>query len=385
MKNRIGAQLFHLLFLAILSVIIVSLSKCKNVGPLELPEPTPKITNQIKLAVFDSEEGSPLVTYSINIEYPDGSIEEFNNQHGTLKIDEVAEGTYKISAYSTGYISDYEIINVVTDEIEDVSATIIQQDFYLNKQGDTFMVFPEGSVLTLPNNLEQKTTLEIPSGAFLAPQELVISFLQPPKKNSTLKILGERMIIKGYDFSPEFTFPENAKPVIHIPIDVQSVKDGTPIFLGAFNEETNTWEMVEGTLNESRDLATFVMPRMAMLRVFTGYRLKIKGHTYTPWTLVKESACSRGVCGTYNFVVVPTDLIQNMLELGVKLKMSITDTRCVGPHKDYKQVLYARCQLTIYEVYDHMGHKLGVIQIPVEKSIKWQIKEVWCHDQGGGK
>ncbi len=383
MKNKINLRSFALFFLA--GVLIFSLSKCKNVGPSEWPDPTPNVTSQLKLTVFDSDNGSMLQGYGIKVILPDGTTKDYTNESGTLSIDQTLEGTYIITASKDGYLAANEVIVVENVVEENVSAVITQQDFYLNKRGSSSIVTPQGTVLTVENNLEQKTTIEFPYGAISSNQDIIVSFIQPPYKNGELKILGERVLINGYDFSPDLTFDENLKPTINIPINVQSVLDGGPIFFGSYDEQTNTWETLEGTLNESRTVASFEMPHFSPWYTFTGYRLVKNGTSWAPWTYVSESEeCSAGACGTYIFTVAPSALINNLVSLGYNINLKVKDTRCIGPHFQWAQVLYARCQLIDYSVYDYTGQLLGNIQIPMKK-FQWMVDEWYCHDQGGGK
>lgn len=383
MKNKINLRSFALFFLA--GVLIVSLSKCKNVGPSEWPDPTPNVTSQLKLTVFDSDNGSMLQGYDIKVILPDGSTRNYTNESGTLNIDQTLEGKYIVTASKDGYLAANEVIVVENVTEENVSAVITQQDFYLNKRGSSSIVTPQGTVLTVENNLEQKTTIEFPYGAISSNQDVTVTFIQPPYKNGELKILGERVLINGYDFSPDLTFAENLKPTVNIPINVQSVLDGGPIFFGSFDEQTNTWETIQGTLNETRTVASFEMPHFSPWFTFTGYRLVKTGTSWAPWTYVTESEeCSAGACGTYIFTVAPSALINNLVSLGYSINLKVKDTRCIGPHFQWAQVLYARCQLIDYSVYDYTGTLIGNIQIPMKK-FQWMVDEWYCHDQGGGK
>jgi hypothetical protein len=383
MKNKINLRSLALFFLA--GVLFISLSKCKNVGPSEWPDPTPNVTSQLKLTVFDSDNGSMLQGYDIKVILPDGSSKDYTHESGTLNIDQTLEGAYIVTASKDGYLAANEVIVVENVVEENVSAVITQQDFYLNKRGSSSIVTPQGTVLTVENNLEQKTTIEFPYGSISNNQDVTVSFIQPPYKNGELKILGERVLINGYDFSPDLTFAENLKPTVNIPINVQSVLDGGPIFFGSFDEQTNTWETIEGTLNESRTVASFEMPHFSPWFTFTGYRLVKTGTSWAPWTYVTESEeCSSGACGTYLYYVAPSVLINDLISLGYIINLKVKDTRCVGPHFQWSQQLYARCQLIDYSVYDYTGQFLGNIQIPMKK-FQWMVDEWYCHDQGGGK
>jgi hypothetical protein len=181
MKNKINLRSLALFFLA--GVLLISLSKCKNVGPSEWPDPTPNVTSQLKLTVFDSDNGSMLQGYDIKVILPDGTSKDYTNESGTLNIDQTLEGAYIVTASKDGYLAANEVIVVENVVEENVSAVITQQDFYLNKRGSSSIVTPQGTVLTVENNLEQKTTIEFPYGAISRNQDVTVTFIQPPYKN----------------------------------------------------------------------------------------------------------------------------------------------------------------------------------------------------------
>ncbi len=384
MKNKINSQFLALFLIA--GSLIFSLSQCKNVGHSEMPEPTPYISSQLKLAVFDSDNGSSLQDYSIKVIFPDGTSKDYPNENGFLNMDinGAAQSTYIVTASKEGYLADIEMIGI--DKIEENNISVVTQyDFYLNKKANASIVTPQGTTLTVENNLEQKTTIDFPYGSITSEQNVSVSFLQPPYKNGDLKILGERVLINGYDFSPDLTFSPNLKPTIHIPINVKNVLDGNPIYFGTYDEQTKIWEEITGTLNASRTVASFEMPHFSTWYAFTGYRLVKTGTSWAPWTYVNESeVCSAGACGTYIFTVAPSALINDIISAGYAINLKVKDTRCIGPHYQWSQVLYARCQLINYAVYDYAGVLQGNVQIPM-KVFQWMTDEWYCHDQGGGK
>ncbi len=381
MKNKFNVRLMPLVILAV--AMVFALNQCKNVGPSDWPEPTPDASNQLKLAVFDSDEGNSIQDYDIKIILPDGTAQEFENENGTLTINSNLEGDYVITASKDGYLAENIIVDIVQAEEENVSS-VTQQQFYLSKKSNTSTVTPQGTVLTVENDLEQQTTIEFPYGALQNDQEIAVSFIQPPAKHGAFKVMGERAIVKGYNFSPDLAFPENTLPTINIPINIQAVKDGEPLLLGSYNMETGSWEIIEGTMNESRDIASFEMPHFSDWYAFTGYRLVKNTVTWGTWEYVAESdTCSAGVCGTFVYAVTPTPLITNLISLGYSLNLKVKDTKCVGPHFKYAQILYARCRIVNYLVYDFMGTYIGSFDIPQNK-FQWMVDEYYCHDQGGG-
>ncbi|OQX78658.1 MAG: hypothetical protein B6D64_06115 [Bacteroidetes bacterium 4484_276] len=381
MKIKLNTRLMPLVILAI--AMVFALNQCKNVGPSDWPEPTPDASNQLKLAVLDGNEGVSIHGYDIKVILPDGTVQEFENENGTLTINSNLEGDYVITASKDGYLAENIIVDIAQAVEENVSS-VTQQQFYLNKKSEASTVTPQGTVLIAENDLEQSTTIEFPYGALQNDQEIAVSFIQPPAKHGLFKILGERAIVKGYNFSPDLTFPENALPTINIPVNIQAVKDGEPMLLGSFNLETNSWETIEGTMNESKTVATFEMPHFSNWYAFTGYRLVKNTVTWGTWQYVTESdTCSSGVCGTFVYAVSPTPLITNLISLGYNLNLKVKDTKCVGPHFKYAQVLYARCRIVNYAVYDYTGNYIGSFDIPQNK-FQWMVDEYYCHDQGGG-
>lgn len=381
MKNKLNTRLLPLIALVV--AMVFALNQCKNVGPSDWPEPTPDASNQLKLAVFDGDEGVSIQGYDIKVILPNGTAQEFENENGTLTINSNLEGDYVITASKDGYLAENIIVDIVQAEEENVSS-VTQQQFYLSKKSNSSTVTPQGTVLTAENDLEQQTTIEFPYGALSNDQEIAVSFIQPPAKHGEFKVLGERAIVKGYNFSPDLTFPENALPTINIPVNIQAVKDGEPMLLGSYDMETDSWETIEGTMNESRTVASFEMPHFSDWYAFTGYRLVKNSVSWSTFQFVAESdTCSSGVCGTFVYAVSPTPLITNLISLGYSLNLKVKDTKCVGPHFKYAQVLYARCRVVNYIVYDFMGNYIGSFDIPQNK-FQWMVDEYYCHDQGGG-
>lgn len=382
MKIKFNARFFSLLLLA--GAIAFLLNQCKNVGPSDWPEPTPEVNNQLKLSVFNSEDGTTLQDYSIKVIKPDGTVEEHNNQSGTLTIDGTMTGEYVLTASSNGYLAESSMIEVEPVEEENVS-TVTQYQFYLSKRGEANVVTPQGTMITVETDLEQPATLEFPYGSLSNEENVTVSFIQPPAKNGNLKIYGERAILKGFNFSPDLTFPSNAKPVLTVPVNVQSIQEGkSPILLGTYDEETQTWETLEGSLNADKTLATFEMPHFSDWYAFTGYRLVKDSYSWAPWEFVAESdTCGSGACGTYIWAATPNALINELISFGYTINLKAKDTRCVGPHFLYAQQLYARVRLVTYKVYDYTGALQGTIQVPTSK-FQWMVDEYYCHDQGGG-
>jgi hypothetical protein len=381
MKIKFNLRLVSLVFAVI--AIGFGLNQCKNVESTDWPTPTPDATNQLKLAVFDGNDGVLIEGYNVKVILPDGTVQEFDNETGTLTITSNLEGDYIVTASKEGYLAENTMIEIEMADEENVS-TVTQQQFYLSKKSEASTVTPQGTILTVDNDLEQKTTIEFPYGALQNEQDISVSFIQPPAKHGDLKIVGERAIVKGYNFSPDLSFDESVKPTINIPINIQSVIDGTPLLFGTYDAETGTWEEIEATFNQSRTVASFEMPHFSDWYAFTGYRLVKNTETWGPWQFVAESdTCSSGVCGTFVYAIAPSTLVNNLIALGYNINLKVKDTKCVGPHFKWAQQLYARCRIVNYQVFDYTGQYIGSIDVPQEK-FQWMIDEYYCHDQGGG-
>jgi hypothetical protein len=381
MKIKFNLRLLPLVVVAI--AMVFALNQCKNVESSDWPTPTPDASNQLKLAVFDGDNGGIIQGYDVKVILPDGTVEEFDNESGTLTITSNLEGDYIITASKDGYLAENTILDVEKSEEENVSS-VTQQQFYLSKKSDASTVTPQGTTLTVENDLEQQTTIEFPYGALQNDQDIAVSFIQPPAKHGDLKIVGERAIVKGYNFSPDMTFPENALPTINIPVNIPAVTEGAPLFFGTYDNETGNWEQIEATMNQSRTVASFEMPHFSDWYAFTGYRLVKNTVTWSDWQYVSESdTCGSGACGVFVYAVAPTTLVSNLISLGYVINLKVKDTKCVGPHFHWAQVLFARCRVVNYQVFDYTGAYQGSIDIPQNK-FQWMVDEYNCHDQGGG-
>jgi len=381
MKIKFNTGFLPLVIVAL--AMVFAFNQCKNVGPSDWPEPTPDTSNELKLAVFDGNDGNLIQGYDVKVILPDGTTEEFDNETGTLTISSNLEGDYIITASKNGYLAENIIVDIEKVEEDNVSS-VTQQQFYLSKKSETSTVTPQGTVLTAENDIEQPTTIEFPFGSLQNDQEIAVSFIQPPAKHGDLKILGERAIVKGYNFSPDLTFSEDARPTINIPVNIQSVMDGMPLLFGTYDMETETWETIEGTMNESRTVASFEMPHFSDWYAFTGYRLVKNTVSWGPWKFVAESdECGSGACGTFVHSEPMSALVTNLISLGYSINLKVKDTKCVGPHFWWAQQLFARCRIVNYTVYDYTGAYVGSIDIPQNK-FQWMVDEYYCHDQGGG-
>jgi hypothetical protein len=380
MKIKINARFLVLPLLAV--AMIFALNQCKNVGPSEWPEPDPQVLNQLKISVFDNESGSTMQAYDLKLVLPDGSSKEINAVNGAYTFDGTVEGLYVITASKDGFLAESTVIEVEKPEEESVSA-VTQHSFFLNKRGSANTITPAGRTLQVESGMSIPTIIEFPQGALENDQNVTVTYLPPPAKHEELHVLGERVLLQGYHFSPSLTFPEDARPTITIPINIPSVTEGNAdVWFGTYNEETGEWTKVAATLNEDRTLASFEMPHFSVWRMFTGFRLVKDAESWSPWTYVGQSeVCGEGVCGTYLFSVAPTALINQLIGSGYNLNLKVMDTRCVGPKFKWASQLYARVRLVTYKVYDYTGAYQGSIQIPTKK-FQWDVLEYFCHETG---
>lgn len=383
MKIKFNSRFFALLLLV--SGLVLTINQCKNVGPSDWPEPTPDVSNQLKLSVLDGETGSAIQDYNIKLILPDGTTQEYSNETGSFSVEGAMVGKYVVTASKDGYLAENIAIEVEQATVENVSV-VTQEVFYLNKKGSATVVTPEGTAISVENENGSFTTVAFPVNSISSEQNVAISFVQPPAKYGELKVMGEYAVVRGYNFSPDLSFQENARPIVSIPVDIPSVTNGNSnIYFGNYDTETNTWEKIEGVLNADRTIATFEMPHFSTWYSFTGYRLIKTGTSWSTWEFVAESeVCSAGACGTYIYTVTPNALIGELIAAGYTINLKAKDTRCVGPHNWWSQQLYARCQLITYAVYNYQGGYLGSFQVPTKK-FQWMVDEWQCHNQGGGK
>jgi hypothetical protein len=258
-KNYTRFLVLPLLALA----MVFAFNQCKNVGQTDWPDPDVAVLNQLKINVINTNDGLSLEGYDIKVVLPNGTTKEFNGNTGTFTFDGTTEGTYVITASKEGYLAESTVINVSNDQTEAVS-TVTQHVFFLNKKGSTNVVSQQGTVLYVESDQSTPTTITFPAGSLPSDQNITVTYIAPLAQFEELNILGERAILYGYNFSPDFTFPDNARPTITIPINIPSVTDGeTDLWIGTYNENTNTWEAYLGTLNAERTTATFEMPHFS--------------------------------------------------------------------------------------------------------------------------
>lgn len=382
MKTKFYKPIYAVILLA--GVMLLSLTQCKKVGTSDWPEPNPETLNELKIAVYDGEQGDLLTDLSLTVIYPDGIMEEFTTESGKLSLEGTQVGTYIVTASKSGYLAQSSIIEV-GETPEDIIA-VTKQNLYLNELGETKTVSTSETKITIESDFETSPTITFPQGAVLSSTDVTVTYVPAPSKFGEFVVLGERAIQSGFNFSPDLEFPADARPVLEVPVTIKSVIDGdAPILLGSFNENTQEWEIIEGQLNADRSMATFEMPHFSIWYVFTGYRL-IGTTGWSPYVLSGESeTCSEGACGTFVYLTdMTTSIIDDVLEFEPAMDFKVIDTRCIGPRYLYAQQLFTRCKLTDYKVYNYTGEFIeNVTQVPMEV-FQWKVEETYCHHQGWG-
>lgn len=384
MKTKSYKPIFALLMLA--GVMLLSLTQCKKVGTSDWPEPNPETVNELKIAVYDGAQGDLLNDLTITVIKPDGIMEEYTSESGKLSLEGNQVGSYIITASKQGFLAQSVVVNV-EETPEDIIA-VTKENLYLNHIGETASISNNETKVSISSDFEVSPTITFPEGAVSSNTDVTVTYMSSPAKFGEFVVLGERAIQSGFNFSPDIEFPSDAKPILEVPVTIQSVIDGeTPLLLGSFNENTQEWEIIEGNLNADRTMATFEMPHFSIWYMFTGYRLV--GETgWSPYVLSGDSEnCSEGACGTFVYITdVQSALLDDMITNGSNnpIDFQVIDTRCIGPRYLYAQQLFTRCKLTDYKVYNYTGEFLeNVTQIPME-IFQWKVEETYCHHQGWG-
>jgi len=381
MKTKFYNSFFALFLL--FGVMIMSLTQCKKVGTSDWPEPNPETMNELKVAVYDRDQGSLLDNLNVSVIYPDGIMEEFDVEAGKLQFEGNQVGTYIITASKNGYLAQSTIIDV-EDTPEGIIA-VTKEKIYLNKLGIAYNIMSSGGSIEIDSDFEQNPVLTFPEGAIANNASIAVTFLPTPAKFGDFVVKGERAIQSGFSFSPDLTFPENAKPTLQVPVTIESVINGdSPLLLGSYNEDTHEWEIIEGVLNDGRTMATFEMPHFSIWYTFTGYRM-VKTETWSNYELSGQSeTCSEGACGTFVYAVNAGTLVGNMVGNSYDIDLKAIDTRCIGPHYLYAQQLFTRCKLYNYAIYNYPGTIWGNLNNIPQEMFNWKVQETYCHHQGWG-
>ena len=383
MKTKFYKPIYTVLLLA--GVLLLSLTQCKKVGTSDWPEPNPETLNELKIAVYDGTQGDLLSDLNVTVIYPDGIMEDFISESGKLTLEGNQVGTYIVTASKNGYLAQSNVIEVEQTP-EDIIA-VTKQNFYLNQLGETATVSTGVTKVTIESDFNTEATITFPEGAVASNTDVTTTYVPAPAKFGEFVVLGERAIQSGFNFSPDMEFPADAKPILEVPVTIQSVIDGeSPLLLGSFNENTQEWEIIEGQLNADRTMATFEMPHFSIWYMFTGFRLV--GETgWSAYVLSGQSeTCSEGACGTFVYVTnIESTIVDDMIESDADpIDFKVIDTRCIGPRYLYAQQLFTRCKLTNYKVYNYTGEFIeNVTQIPMEV-FQWKVEESYCHHQGWG-
>ncbi len=383
MKTKSYKPIFALVLMA--GVMLFSLTQCKKVGTSDWPEPNPETVNELKIAVYDGAQGDLLNDLTITVISPDGIMEEYSSESGKLSLEGNQVGSYIITASKAGYLAQSAVIDI--EETPEDIIGVTKENFYLNHIGETSMISTTETMVSISSDFQVSPSITFPEGAVSSNTEVTITYIPSPAKFGEFVVLGERAIQSGFNFSPDLEFPADAKPVLEVPVTIQSVIDGdSPMLLGSFNESSQEWEIIEGQLNADRTMATFEMPHFSIWYVFTGYRL-VGEVGWSAYLLSGESeTCSEGACGTFVYITdIQSALVDNVIESSADpIDFQVIDTRCIGPRYLYAQQLFTRCKLTNYKVYNYTGEFIeNVTQVPME-IFQWKVEETYCHHQGWG-
>ncbi len=364
-------------------VMILSLSQCKKVGSSDWPDPNPETMNELKVAVYDGEQGALLDNLSVSVIFPDGIMEAFEVESGKIQFDGNQAGDYIITASKNGYLAQSKLLSV--EKTPEGIVAVTKENIYLNKMGASAMVTTQGGSIEIASDFDTSPVLSFPEGALADNAEITATFIPSPAKFGDFMVMGERAIQSGFSFSPDLSFPANAKPTLQVPVTIASVISGdAPFLLGSFNEDTREWEIIEGQLNADRTMATFEMPHFSIWYTFTGYRM-VRQETWSAYELSGQSeTCSEGACGTFVYAINAPALIGDVLDTDYDVDLKAIDTRCIGPRYQYAQQLYTRCKLFNYKVYNYDGaFQYDLYNFP-QNTFNWKVEETYCHHQGWG-
>jgi hypothetical protein len=381
MKTKFYKSFLTLFLLS--GALVLSLTQCKKVGTSEWPEPNPETQTELKISVFDGDQGASMEDLTFSVIYPDGIMKQFESENGKLNLQSNQVGLYVVSASKQGYLTHSSKFTV--EENPDGIVAVAKENIYLNKLGTTNTVLTSGTSISIASDFEQNPTLTFPEGAVASNKDVTVTFIPSPAKFGEFKVLGERAIQAGFNITPDLSFPADAKPILELPVTIPSVISGeTPFLLGSFNEDSQEWEIIEGVLNEDRTMATFEMPHFSVWYTFTGYRLVIE-ETWSPYQMSGQSeACSEGACGTFVYAINLATLTGSMVDSNYPLDVKAVDTRCIGPRYLYAQQLFTRVLLYNYSVFDYTGEYIETLTSYPQQLFNWKVEEQYCHHQGWG-
>ena len=382
MKTKSYKSLFVLLLLS--GAMIFSLTQCKKVGTSDWPDPNPETLNELKIAVYDGGAQDDLLSnLMVSVIYPDGIMQEFESENGKLSIEGDQVGNYVITASKSGYLTSSSIVTL--DKTDEGIVGVTKENFYLNKLGNMQMVDPAGTSISIESDFNQNPTLTFPQGAVAVATGVTVTYLPTPAKFGDFVVKGERAIQSGFSFSPDLSFATDAKPTLQVPVTIPSVINGdAPFLLGSFNEDTQEWEIIEGTLSSDRTMATFEMPHFSIWYTFTGYRL-VKEEVWASYELSGQSeTCSEGACGRYVYAINFSSFVYDLYEDTPVFDIKVDDARCIGPRYMYAQQLFTRCKLHHYKVYAFTGAYIMQLNNFPQEMFNWKVEESYCHHQGWG-
>jgi hypothetical protein len=381
MKTKFYKSFLTLFLLS--GALVLSLTQCKKVGTSEWPEPNPETQTELKISVFDGEQGASMEDLTFSVIYPDGIMKQFESNNGKLNLESNQVGLYVISASKAGYLTKNTTFKV--EENAEGIVAVAKENFYMNKLGATNTIMTSGTSITINSDFQINPTLTFPEGAVTSNTDVTVTFIPTPAKFGEFKVLGERAIQAGFNITPDLSFPTDAKPILELPVTIPSVISGeTPFLLGSFNEDTQEWEIIEGVLNDDRTMATFEMPHFSVWYSFTGRRLVIQDG-WSPYQMSGQSeACSEGACGTFVYAVNANTLTSSMVDATYPLDLKAIDTRCIGPRYLYAQQLYTRVLLHNYSIFEYTGEFIETLPSYPQQLFNWKVEETYCHHQGWG-
>lgn len=383
MKIKINFQFLTLLFLA--GSMLILLGNCKKVGPSEWPSPGSNIESLLKVQVFDNDGlgTNPISGFNFKLTFPDGSVKEYSNYTGTIILEKIPDGSYKLEISKQGYISVSKIINIDLPAIEDKINSVYLSPVYLSKLGESVEVSTSGESVLVPNISQSPTNFVFAPNSVPQATSFSISLIRPTTGYGVLDLIGNEIPMLSYQIDPSMTFANGSEPVVQIPINLPTVNNGGSIFLGNYNEDTKQWTKVEGELNGDRTMAEFSMPHFSVWSLLTGYIVQPAGEGWTPWVFVSESdQCGQGASGVFYFVQNLDNTVSNIFGYNSGYQVKVTTPVSVGPIQFYSSKIYGRCKLSFFNIYDNAGNFIISFSIP-SSPIQWKVDTYYCHDQGG--
>jgi len=383
MKMKLNFQFLTLLILA--GSLMILLGNCKKVGPSEWPSPGSSIESLLKVQVLDNDGigTNPVTGYDLNIFYPDGSVKEFKNHTGTIVLEKIPGGSYKLEVSKTGYITVNKTIEIEIPALEDRINTVYLSPVYLSKVGNSTTVGATGQSVLVSNIIDTPASFIFGPNSVSQNTDFTITLIRPTSQYGILELIGNEVPLLSYQISPDMNFQAGNEPVIQLPVNLPTVNNGQPVFFGNYNENTQEWTKVQGVLNSNKTMAEFTMPHFSTWNLLTGYIVQPAGIGWTPWIFVTESdECSKGASGTFYYIENLDVTVSDIFGFNSGYQVKVSTPVSVGPVKFYSSKIYGRCQLNFFNIYDSEGNFIVSFNIPASP-IQWRVDTYYCHDQGG--